>query len=281
MGDVVTPEQLPPTLDWRVFGAVPLVLDQGTCSNSWAFATSDAIAAAWYLAHNNLESLSAEQLTSCDFLCQGCAGGWFGGALMYAVSEALVDARSYPFTSFEGQTDTCADSSMLFNGGGADSKSSDSDSSTAQELWELPSAATSSDGKHLGSPKKTLESSGVKVQASSWTRWKPGSPNELMLALVRNGPLALAVRSGNLEFYTGGVDSGQYCGEGSPDHAMLLVGYDLGKSGGEPHWILKNSWGDTWGENGYWRLRMVKENNQASGEADPCGLLESVTAVFI
>lgn len=56
----------------------------------------------------------------------------------------------------------------------------------------------------------------------------------------------MAISSSSWEFYYGGVHS---CSKGEKvDHAVLLVGYD------ENGWILKNQWGDFWGEAGYIRI---------------------------
>ena len=45
-----------------------------------------------------------------------------------------------------------------------------------------------------------------------------------------------------------------YCGT-NLDHATNLVGY--GNAGGVEYWLMRNSWGTTWGESGYMRLQIV------------------------
>lgn len=66
------------------------------------------------------------------------------------------------------------------------------------------------------------------------------------------------------QLYRGGVLSKE-CGE-TIDHAVLIVGY--GSDKGQNYWLIKNSWGTSWGESGYVRL--------ARGIAGPgeCGIKE-------
>jgi len=69
--------------------------------------------------------------------------------------------------------------------------------------------------------------------------------DEDIKTLLMNGPLAIAIDAENWEYYTGGI--WKCSPSGDVNHAVLLVGYTAdGLS-----WIVKNQWGDDWGENGY------------------------------
>ncbi|TGZ66238.1 hypothetical protein CRM22_005423 [Opisthorchis felineus] len=76
----------------------------------------------------------------------------------------------------------------------------------------------------------------------------------LLQAVGFYGPVAISVDSRLQSFkdYRGDIYSDPLCGKDS-DHAMLAVGYS--EENGIPYWIIKNSWGESWGEDGYLRLR--------------------------
>jgi len=65
--------------------------------------------------------------------------------------------------------------------------------------------------------------------------------------------------------YTGGVINSASCGT-TLDHGVLVVGYGSDVKDGD-YWILKNSWGTSWGESGFFRIAKTSKTG-----AGICGL---------
>ena len=99
------------------------------------------------------------------------------------------------------------------------------------------------------------------------------SDNAMMTALTIN-PVSVAIEADQSAFqlYKSGVFTGS-CGD-NLDHGVLLVGY--GSTSSSDYYILKNSWGSSWGEQGY--ILLGKGNNPVTGKpynggAGQCGVL--------
>ncbi len=71
-------------------------------------------------------------------------------------------------------------------------------------------------------------------------------------AILDYGPVSVAVYANSaMQAYIGGIFNG--CSSGTVNHAVVLVGWD-DNQGTEGIWIMRNSWGSDWGEDGYIRI---------------------------
>jgi cathepsin L len=86
-----------------------------------------------------------------------------------------------------------------------------------------------------------------------------GDESALMAAVATVGPIAVAIDANHNSFsqYKSGVYNEVTCSK-SVDHAVLVVGY--GTYQGLPYWLVKNSWGTSWGMNGYVMMSRNKNN---------------------
>ncbi|KAK3921759.1 Cathepsin L [Frankliniella fusca] len=90
--------------------------------------------------------------------------------------------------------------------------------------------------------------------------------NDLRDAIERVGPVSVAIDASNWSFqvYSSGIYHEPQCSSTELDHGVLAVGFGSEWPNKE-YWLVKNSWGSGWGEEGY--IRMIRNSNNNCGIA--------------
>jgi len=96
---------------------------------------------------------------------------------------------------------------------------------------------------------------------SSCSDVKPNDQLSLKAAVAQQ-PVAIAIEADTRYFqsYSSGVLTSSSCGT-NLDHGVLIVGY--GEESGQKYWLVKNSWSESWGQNGYVKIARSESTNDA------------------
>jgi len=96
----------------------------------------------------------------------------------------------------------------------------------------------------------------------------PADEDKMAAYVAQYGPLSVSLDAMTQLWwpYKSGIMKG--CCNKNPDHAVLIVGY--GEENGEKYWLIKNSWGPGWGEEGY--IRLARGTNECGITTQPIGV---------
>jgi len=203
---------IPDSWDWRTLGAVSAVKNQGQCGSCWSFSTTGNIEGQWFLANHSLPDLSEQEFVDCDHVCSE-----------YHKQKSCD----------QGCNGGLMSNAFTF---AIQEKGVDSESSYPYEAVDDTCR---------------FKPDSVVAMISNWTMLSEDE-DQIAAYLVANGPVSIAADAETWQFYTGGVFRAP-CGT-ALDHGILIVGYGSKKDIEQRmvnYWIIKNSWGADWGEQGY------------------------------
>ena len=223
----------PDAFSWKDQGVVSGVKDQASCGSCWAFSTVGNLEGLYAIKKGTVKTFSEQYLVDCDTSDSGCNGGLMERTFTWLKSAGGIMYESdYAYTGSKG---TCKKDTTKF----ADFKVT-----------------------------------GYKKLGTSSSTFSPVDEDEVKEYLYATGPLAIALNATPLQTYTGGVLdlTASKCSTSGINHAVLLVGYGHDSSTDLDYWLVKNSWGSSWGESGYFRISRGKST---------CGVNYYVTTALV
>lgn len=212
--------RVPDSYDWREHdGIVGPVKNQEQCGSCWAFSGVGALESQIAKVTGTPVVLSEQEMVDCvkNVMAPDKSSSCCNGCMggeMYAVYQYLIENNK--------EDDT--ESQYPYKG-------------YDQDCQVVPSK--------------------VKTKLKSFVSLPRGDEDSIKAALYNHGPISVGVNANqDWQLYSNGIynPSEQACDSSitSMDHGVILVGY--GSEDGLDYWIIRNSWGDDWGENGYIRL---------------------------
>ena len=240
---------LPKELSW--VDSLKPTKSQGNCGSCYIFATLAMLQARLKIKHNEDVTLSVQHSVNCNFYNQGCDGGYPFLVEKYANEYELVEESCLPYYGYNGQ---CSESC---------------------DVSELEKTYYVKDYKFIGGS------------------YGKSNERDMMVEIMNNGPIVASFEpTYDFMYYQSGIyhsvpaASWIMSGEKKPewekvDHSVLCFGW--GEEDGEKFWILQNTWGATWGENGFFRIRRGTDESHIESlaeAADPYVRKNAVGSVF-
>jgi C1A family cysteine protease len=267
----------PDSVDWVAKGGVTSVKNQGTCGSCWTFSTVGALEGAMFVAGRTMTELSMQHILACDTGGQGCGGGLMDQAFDWVAQNGLPSLKSEPYLCLNGDSTQCRDMTC------SACEKKTGETCIFGTCSKIPGSVCNKDGliHHCECPSDQCFSNGACAAAK-----KPDlvlevgdvvkhtdvdQSEDALEAAVAQQPVSVAIEADKdvFQHYTGGVLTNDACGS-TLDHGVLAVGY--GEDNGQKYWKVKNSWGTSFGEDGY--IRIAKGKASDGGE---CGIRKSAS----
>ncbi len=217
------------SIDWRLKNAVNDIKNQGECKSSWAFSAISSLESAYALKYNKLINFSEQFLIDSDYILKGGYNCGCDGGSVRNTYRWLKKKGTYLIQDYE------------YYG---------RNSNKPKKIHNCDNACTIIDNTTLNKY--------VLIQTNL---------DDAMLSALNEQPVSVSIDASTRDFYL--YSSGLFtasCGI-NLNHAVNLVGY--GSSDDGDYYILRNSWGTSWGDEGYMYLPRGDYNNGAG----QCGVL--------
>uniref|UniRef100_A0A1I7UE38 Pept_C1 domain-containing protein n=1 Tax=Caenorhabditis tropicalis TaxID=1561998 RepID=A0A1I7UE38_9PELO len=234
--DDIKTELLPASFDardrWPACRSIRMIRDQTWCASCWAFGAAEVISDRICIQSNATQQpiISPEDILSCcgSSCGYGCKGGFPLQAFKFWMSKGAVTGGDY-------QGEGCMPYSIAPCQKGCVAASTPSCKTTCQKSY---TTAVYKKDKHFGSSAYRLPS---------------GSVSAIQSEIYKNGPVVAAIEA-YVDFHK--YKSGVYhhvSGDFVTGHAVKIIGW--GTERGEDYWLIANSWGTIFGENGFGKIR--------------------------
>ena len=117
----------------------------------------------------------------------------------------------------------------------------------------------------------------IKAHISNYCELIHNDEKDLEKALVQQ-PVAVAIEAdqNSFQFYSDGILPAYKCGT-KLDHGVLAVGYGIDTEKKMKYWIIKNSWGENWGNNGYIKLEKEPKKKHRKKIHSACGIAKAAS----
>jgi len=216
-------KKFPKNFDWKK--TLREAGSQGNCGSCYAYSTTRMTESRLRIKYGHQQELSVQHNLDCNYYNQGCSGGYPFLLMKFASQFEMIPEDCKPYIEMNGNCEDGCDVSIL------------------------PYTYKLEKYRYIGGS------------------YGDCSEEAMMEEVYKNGPLVVSFEPDyNFMLYRSGVyhsiseESWLKTGVEKPewqkvDHSVLLVGWGEDEKTGEKYWLIQNTWGPYWGENGFFKMR--------------------------